>query len=256
MPTLSDYITELENGFPVTTEPTILPEIQEKTFRFARTDKVGISYAAEGVQWAHDDCLEFCRDVMCNAFCSEMHILHEVSERTLTVSYPLSGFVIGKNCTDFCLETPEDDADNDCFFTYQMVSKQCQATYYNKDHQQYLAGICYYLQLKDTPLITISIDSRAILYVMYTAFQTSYCEGYQPGDRWKFMKKSQYSDLYGRFCETAGKRVVVRLQENNVPVHVHYDYRTREYETKECEECREEAKTYKFMGKQPGDNDN
>lgn len=247
MASLDEYIAQVEAGFLLTCNPTPVPEVQDKivsrvscgTHEFY--DQVRASVGAEGAQYAHEKSLKFIRQHL-NWFYEIDGTKVTIPRNALTVSFSIPSFAVGNSCQDFFpvdKEVPEDSV-----FTYRMLSKQCQATYYNEGGVEFLAGICYYLQLADCDLLTTDIDKGVMCVTAGGNIP------YPLRNRWKTWRFRNHRK-YGRDCASAGKHVQVKLEKGKHAVHQVYNYRTFKYEYEECEECRKEAKTYKFK---PGEN--
>ncbi|EGT59735.1 hypothetical protein CAEBREN_16871 [Caenorhabditis brenneri] len=200
-------------------------------------------FAKDGSDLVKTKSLVFIRQYLMTYFKQYSTIYNWLKEsplpsNTIAVTFTRNNFNVGDSCTDFI---PTEGNWKSGYFTYQRLSENLQSTHLNLDGTQYLAGLCYYpvvhgmpkMLTLDSNLMTQAIRSVAI----YPSEDRTWSDNY-----FKY-------NVYGRYCETAGKRVVVNFADEKRGVcHQEIDYTKKNaYKFTRCEECAEEKKAYKYV---------
>ncbi|EGT59668.1 hypothetical protein CAEBREN_07029 [Caenorhabditis brenneri] len=205
--------------------------------------RLALTLAHEGADLVEPDSLEVIRKKMLKWF-NKYPELSEYFKKPLprnliAISFAHVSFQMGKDsCHDFKLANGHKEAENS-FYTYRKLSECLQCAYYNENGVEYLAGGCFYPAPHGKPKFLQSND--ALLYfVTLSAFA-------YPLENRKMSYTYRRYKMYGRFCATSGKNVLLDCGlEDRVPYHLEYNHVTNKYECNTCEECCEDYKNYKW----------
>ncbi|CAL2028459.1 unnamed protein product [Caenorhabditis brenneri] len=235
-------------GYPLTTSP-VIPDILKHQVRYeTMNDKYGnarlaLTLAHEGTDLVEPESLEVIRNKMLKWF-NKYPELSEYFKKPLptnliALSFNHANFRMGEeSCHDFKLCNGYKEAENS-FYTYRKLSESLQCVYYNENGIEYLAGGCFYPAPRGKPTFPESNDAL-VHFVQATAL------AYPLGDRMKSYSFVTYK-IYGRFCATAGKNVLVDCGlTDGVPSHFEYNHSTKKYGYILCDECCRDYYTYNW----------
>ncbi|CAL2028465.1 unnamed protein product [Caenorhabditis brenneri] len=230
----------MSRGCPETSEPYVPPLFmlaKSSDLIESSTAMLKIFYAGEGLDLVNRRSLNMIRKMMLNFFSKIDEIRKVVDEMTfpsnvVAVSFSMHGFKIGESCTDF---VPFSKGHKDAILTYQRISANAQATYYHDGGNTFLAGICMYPVAHGNPKF---FDLEwGLIYLTWLRG-----EPFPLGERKAGINFIE-NKAYGRFCETAGQRVIVDF--NNWTRHLNLDFKTLKYKYAECPECARDFREYK-----------
>lgn len=245
---LKEYIDEIECGYPVTEKPQNFYAIRGVGKHFHWWGTIGnpheiVCYTntETGIRHAHDKSLNFIKGYVTRMHGKELSL---VTCDAVSVSFAVKGFAFEKyNKLKPITKKPWNGT-----FTYQHITRHCEAIYYNEQGVQFLAGFKYLLQPRNTTFLSHKQDEYAMDNAIREANQ------YPLIDRKKtaMYKKNKG---YSRYCTEAGKRVHVRPihwdfgNPDKLAYHIRFDHSIGKWHYTWCTECTEEAKTYKFNPK-------
>ncbi|EGT59669.1 hypothetical protein CAEBREN_20742 [Caenorhabditis brenneri] len=239
-------ILQARQGYPITRTPYVPPilDLVVDTKTLQEYDvMLKLFLAKDGSDLVKTKSLEFIRQRLMNYFINYPAIHQGLKEspfpcNTIAVTFTTLNFHVGDTCTEFI---PTEGKWESGYFTHQRLSENLQSTHLNLDGRQYLAGLCYYPVVHGMPKM-INLNRNLINQAIGGV------EVYPSADRTLALAYDKYH-VYGRYCETAGKRVLVNFADENRGVcHQEIDY-TKKNASKftRCEECAEEKKTYKWV---------
>ncbi|EGT35238.1 hypothetical protein CAEBREN_10088 [Caenorhabditis brenneri] len=230
----------MSKGYPETFEPYV-PQLftQAKSADSieSKTTMLKIFYAGESLDLVNKRSLDMIREKMLDVFTEIDEIRKVVREMTfpanvVAVSFSMHGFKIGGSCTDF---VPFSKGHKDAVLTYQQISANAQATYYHDGGNAFLAGICMYPVPHGWPKF-FDLEWELIYLTWLRG------EPFPLGERKAGINFIE-NKAYGRFCETAGRRVIVDF--NNWTRHREFNFKTLDYKYVECPECAWDFREYK-----------
>lgn len=234
---------KLCEGYPITRTPYTPPIMElatdSKTFT-SMNATLQLTFAAEGSDLVKSKSLEMIRHKLLAFYKPVKGLRKEVESpfpnNVIAVSFSTHNFQVGEKCNEF-KPFPSCKTLSDGFFTYQQLSENLQATYYNEDDVQYLAGFCYFPVAHGMPKL-LRLDSKSF---SVTVLGLDY---FPPADR-RTLKSYSKQKGYGRYCKRAGKRVTVDFS-TGVIRHMEVDFPRNLYKYTECKECAEDHKAYKW----------
>ncbi|CAI2295853.1 unnamed protein product [Caenorhabditis sp. 36 PRJEB53466] len=232
---------QMRIGFPVRSAPQLFAKNLELTvqFRTRWSGKIGYALAERGRQVCHSDCIAMIRHFLCQHLGARSRRRLTVPPNAVSVSIAMPNFSVGTRFGHTFFPKIVEKVHASAFYTYQMLSKRVEATYYNAGGVEFLAGLCYYPQLATSTQLTTDIDRRVL------NIATWQCEPFPLRDRASIFAERGVRN-YGRFCERLGKRVLVNLTENGEAVHLTADHSSATFRAETCEECTDEATNYTF----------
>ncbi|EFO83809.1 hypothetical protein CRE_14228 [Caenorhabditis remanei] len=201
--------------------------------------RISLTLAPEGFERVNPKSLEFIREMLLSLFTHYPDIQKELEapfpRNTIAVSFSEFNFQVGKSCQKFSPALGSKTG----FLTYQKLSPNIQATYYNEKEECFLAGVCYYPVLIGKA--KCFENDRAAIHLARAS-----SEPFPLQDREKSYKKVMYKG-YGRYCSIAKKRVTLDCSGKYVR-HLEYDHFWNTYIRTPCEECLVDSVTYKWKG--------
>ncbi|EGT35154.1 hypothetical protein CAEBREN_22775 [Caenorhabditis brenneri] len=234
------------NGYPLTISP-VVPDILKHQVEFKKwnrdpQDLVGFTLAHAGSDLVNRESLEMFRKKLLEWLKNDQYFCRnfrtKFPKNLIAISVAFINFELGESCQEYKLMNNVENSGNG-HFTYRKLSECIQCTYYNDMGVEFLAGITFYPAPHGKPKILKS--NYALLYMA----NCSHIK-YPLGDRHKSWGMTQ-GKLYGRFCSTARKHVVLTCsQDDGVPRHYEFDHVTKKYKRSLCKECCEEFFTYKW----------
>ncbi|EGT35192.1 hypothetical protein CAEBREN_08240 [Caenorhabditis brenneri] len=239
-------ILQARQGYPITRTPYVPPilDLVVDTKTLQEYDvMLKLFLAKDGSDLVKTKSLEFIRQRLMNYFINYPAIHQGLKEspfpcNTIAVTFTTLNFHVGDTCTEFI---PTEGKWESGYFTHQRLSENLQSTHLNLNGRQYLAGLCYYPVVHGMPKM-INLNRNLINQAIGGV------EVYPSEDRTLAIAYDKYH-VYGRYCETAGRRVVVNFADETRGVcHQEIDYTKKNaYKFTQCEECAEEKKTYKWV---------
>lgn len=235
--------SKINRGYPVTYTP-YMPDSFTKTpnkFKIMKSvkgyPKVGFTLAPQGSDPMSSKSLEMIRKKLMTWLNGSDEFKEPLPDRLLAVSFAENNFQVGNSFYDF-LPFPEFGVSTSAFFTYKRLTENLQLTFYNFNGMDFLAGYCYFIVPKGKPE---NLESdRASLYLAQMSAEPYPLQNRKNSVNFVMCKK------YGRFCNKAGKRVVVDCSGKNDKLRPHYDYDhcSEQYYLTPCKECSQDSISY------------
>ncbi|EFO83810.1 hypothetical protein CRE_14196 [Caenorhabditis remanei] len=240
---------EMEKGYPITSKP------REPHFMHLAEDKqlftlyehpepmLKLTYAAVGTDVANAESLEMIRKKLLSWFNKYPEIQKEIENpfpnNTLAVSFSQMNFQIGDGPQEF-RQFDSFAVSPTAYYTYQKLSDSLHRTLYNENGIEYLAGITFYPAPQGSPKF---LNTNGFLY---NWIQCS-AEYYPQCDR-KITPQYTKFNQYGRYCNEAGKRVLVKFNPAYDTVcHTEFNHRKNKYVLTPCAECKADHTDYKWI---------
>uniref|UniRef100_A0A1I7TBM6 Piwi domain-containing protein n=1 Tax=Caenorhabditis tropicalis TaxID=1561998 RepID=A0A1I7TBM6_9PELO len=233
------YIHQIIKGYPKTDAP-YLPDILAKIVASEKIKTTngrpvfGFKTATKGAVLANPLCLEMIEGRLLGWFkqvsAVKEYLDHNPLPRnTVAVSMALNNFKLGPDCNDFWPgELKELPAG--AYFVYQKLSENLQATFYNDNGVEFLAGLCYYPETGGHPELVE--NDRALIYLALASAD------YWPRKKREKCRTFKHQQKYGRYCTKAGRRVVVEADSQyGVGRHFDYDHLEMKFVHVSCDEC-------------------
>ncbi|EFO83811.1 hypothetical protein CRE_14195 [Caenorhabditis remanei] len=208
--------------------------------------KLGFTYASEGSKLANFKSLELIRRSLLKWETYYPEFLTQLQNpfprNTVAITLCKPNFGIGNSCQEIYLvekDSPELIETQSDAFSYQQLTENVHATYFNQDGIQFLAGLCYYPFSSNSK--SLKNDETAIFLALAAA------EPYPLSNRNTSENRIHYN-VYGRYCSKAGKRVAVHCKDYIFHIEAETESRRNSqlFKYVSCEECSEEAMNYKW----------